>query len=73
MSITTKCGVVAGSNWDSGQHLSFTVGVRDDSQKYNLKRMDEVLTKDQIAAIEATLAALVSQLIALPEDKEGGE
>lgn len=71
MSITTKCGVVAGSNWDSGQHLNFTVGVKDDSLKYNLRRMDEVLTKDQITAIEATLAALVSRFITVPEDEEG--
>lgn len=54
--------IVAGSNWDSGRHLSFYAAKITEGE-YTGESLDEHLTKEQIESIEAVIAAMVKTYI----------
>lgn len=54
--------IVAGSNWDSGSHLSFYASKVTEGE-YAGESLDKHLTKEQIESIEAVIAAMVKTYI----------
>ena len=59
--------VIVSSMWDSGVHLGFQAGIKNKTNGYIMKTLNEVLSRNQIESIEMVIATMISSYTEKPD------